>query len=75
MNAVRSGFGGAPRIPEAGGGGPAYRVEIPASLHQNRPLEVVVAAADLSGHTAESPPRQLRRKGLFGRLRGGKDGG
>ncbi len=54
--------------------GAGYRLEIPAALHQNRPLEVVLTAADLSGHTTESAPRQVRRKRWTDRLRGGRDG-
>lgn len=54
--------------------GAGYRAEIPAALHQGRPVEVVVIAADTSGHTAESAPRQMRRKRWTDRLRGGRDG-
>jgi hypothetical protein len=55
--------------------GAGYRAEIPAALHQGRPVEVVVTATDTSGHTAESAPRQMRRKRWTDRLRGGRDDG
>ena len=49
-------------------------VEVPASLHQSRTIELYVVATDLSGHKGQlgSPekPQQIRRKHWYDRLRG-----
>ncbi|HVT61710.1 MAG TPA: protein kinase [Thermoanaerobaculia bacterium] len=60
------------------GSGADYTVEIPESLHGNKPVEFYVTASDLSGHlgmlgTSEKPLK-LKRKGWFSKLIGREHG-